>query len=104
MDTTSTNIKTVAVIGTGVIGAPYVALFLAKGFKVITAPTKVDGASKLRAAVSEAWPALQRFGLADNASQSNLEIVDDVFKHLHRVDLVQEVRPGLVICGSHRIG
>lgn len=87
----TTQIKTVAVIGTGVIGASYTALFLAKGLKVIASPSKENGAEKLKAAVAKAWPVLESMGLAEGASQSNLEFVDDVMNHLDRVDLVQEV-------------
>lgn len=88
----SSNFKTVAIIGTGVIGSSYVALFLAKGWKVITSPTKADGKVKLQEAVAAAWPLLERLGLADGASQANLEFVEDIFQHLGQVDLVQEVR------------
>ncbi|KAH8668973.1 hypothetical protein BX600DRAFT_461055 [Xylariales sp. PMI_506] len=89
----STEIRTVAVVGTGVIGASYVALFLAKGLKVIVSPTKENGAANLEAAVAKAWPVLEQFGLAEGASQTNLEFVDDVFKHLDKVDLIQENGP-----------
>jgi 3-hydroxyacyl-CoA dehydrogenase len=85
------EIKTVVVIGTGVIGASYTALFLSKGLKVIVSPSKENGAEKLKEAVAKAWPVLEKIGLAEGASQSNLEFVDDVMKHLDRADFVQEV-------------
>lgn len=89
----NTNIKTVAVIGTGVIGSSYAALFLAKGCKVIASPSKDNGREKLKEAVANAWPTLEKMGLAEGASQSHLEFVDDVMNNLDRVDFVQENGP-----------
>lgn len=88
----ASEIKTVAVIGTGVIGASYAALFLAHGLTVIVSPSKAGGKELLKAAVAKTWPTLEKMGLVKaNASQENLEFVDDLFKHFDRIDFVQEV-------------
>lgn len=60
----SKQIKRVAVIGTGVIGASWTALFLAKGLDVVATDIAPDAEARLRQYVDNAWPALEKFGLA----------------------------------------
>ena len=62
----------IGVVGTGVIGASWAALFLANGFDV-AATDPADGAeTRLRALVDRFWPALERIGLAEGASREGL--------------------------------
>ena len=65
-------IRRVAIIGTGVIGASWAALFLAKGLEVVATDVAPDAETALRRFVENAWPALERLGLAPGASQSHL--------------------------------
>ena len=51
-------IRHVAIIGTGVIGASWTALFLAKGLDVIATDIAPDAEVSLRRFVKAAWPAL----------------------------------------------
>jgi 3-hydroxyacyl-CoA dehydrogenase, NAD binding domain len=62
----------VAIIGTGVIGASWTALFLAKGLKVAATDVAPNAEAALKEFVKVAWPALERLGLAPGASQSNV--------------------------------
>ena len=62
-------IRRVAIIGTGVIGASWAALFLAKGLDVVATDIAPGAEAPLRRFVEQAWPALTRLGLAPNASQ-----------------------------------
>lgn len=55
----SKQIKRVAVIGTGVIGASWTALFLAKGLDVVATDIAPDAEARLRQYVDNAWPALE---------------------------------------------
>ena len=87
----STSIQTVGVIGTGVIGASWTALFLAKGLHVIVSDPAPGAEKKLAAYLEKEWPVLERLGLASNASLSNYEFVSDIDSHLESVDFVQEV-------------
>ena len=57
-------IRRVAIIGTGVIGASWTALFLAKGLEVVATDVAPDAETALRRFVEAAWPALKRLGLA----------------------------------------
>src|SRR6202007_2909465 len=83
----------VAVIGTGVIGASWTALFLAKGLEGVATDIAPNAEASLRAFVKAAWPALQRLGLAPGASQSHLSFTPDLPTALRTADFVQENGP-----------
>lgn len=85
------EIKTVGVIGTGVIGASWAALFLANGLKVITTDPAPGARDRFIQFLDDAWPAMEKIGLKAGASKTNYEFVDDIFPHLSEVDFVQEV-------------
>jgi 3-hydroxyacyl-CoA dehydrogenase len=53
------SINRVAIIGTGVIGASWSALFLAKGLEVVATDVALGAEAALRRFIEEAWPALQ---------------------------------------------
>ena len=86
-------IRRIAIIGTGVIGASWSALFLAKGLEVIATDIAPDAETALRRFVKTAWPALERLGLAPGASQSHLTFNRDLPTAVAGADLVQENGP-----------
>jgi 3-hydroxyacyl-CoA dehydrogenase len=86
-------INRVAIIGTGVIGASWAALFLAKGLEVVATDVAPNAEASLRRFVEEAWPALKRLGLAPGASQANLKFTPDLPTALRDADFVQENGP-----------
>jgi|RhiMetdeSRZDD1v2_1073273.scaffolds.fasta_scaffold607595_2 3-hydroxyacyl-CoA dehydrogenase len=86
-------IRRVAIIGTGVIGASWTSLFLAKGLEVIATDIAPDAESSLRRFVKAAWPALERMGLAPGASQSRLTFTADMPAAVRSADFVQENGP-----------
>ena len=86
-------IRRVAIIGTGVIGASWSALFLAKGLEVVATDVAPDAEAALKRFVAAAWPALQRLGLASGASQNNVTFTAALANALKDVDLVQENGP-----------
>ncbi len=90
---TERPIRRIAVIGTGVIGASWTALFLAKGLDVVATDIAPDAEASLRRFVDMAWPALKRLGLAPNASQSRLTFTADFLTAVNGADLVQENGP-----------
>jgi 3-hydroxyacyl-CoA dehydrogenase len=83
----------IAIIGTGVIGASWTSLFLAKGLHVVATDIAPNAEASLRKFVETAWPALERLGLSAGASQSNLEFTADLAQAVAGVDLVQENGP-----------
>ncbi len=89
----TTQIERVAVIGTGVIGASWTALFLAKGLSVTATDVAPGAEGRLRQYVHEAWPALESLGLAPGASRSNLQFTVDLAQAVGGAELVQENGP-----------
>src|ERR1700736_2692592 len=86
-------IRKIAIIGTGVIGASWTALFLAKGLQVVATDVAPNAEAALRKFVETAWPALERLGLSPGASQSNLKFTAALAQAVDGVDLVQENGP-----------
>jgi 3-hydroxyacyl-CoA dehydrogenase len=86
-------IRRVAIIGTGVIGASWTALFLAKGLDVIATDIAPNAEASLKRFVEAAWPALKRLGLAPGASLSRLSFTADLVAAVKGADLVQENGP-----------
>src|ERR1700744_2300752 len=89
----SRPIRRIAMIGTGVIGASWTSLFLAKGLQVVATDVAPNAEAGLRKFVATAWPALQRLGLSPGASQSNLKFTAALAQAVDGVDLVQENGP-----------
>jgi 3-hydroxyacyl-CoA dehydrogenase len=86
-------IRSIAIIGTGVIGASWTSLFLAKGLEVTATDVAPNAEAALRRFVDAAWPALKRLGLAPGASQSNLKFTAALAEAVKGADLVQENGP-----------
>jgi 3-hydroxyacyl-CoA dehydrogenase len=86
-------IRRIAIIGTGVIGASWTALFLAKGLQVVATDVAPSAEDALRTFVEAAWPALKRLGLSPGASQSNLSFTPALAQAVANADLVQENGP-----------
>ena len=86
-------IRRIGIIGTGVIGASWTALFLAKGLQVVATDVAPNAEAALRTFVETAWPALKRLGLSPGASQSNLWFTPALAQAVANADLVQENGP-----------
>jgi len=83
----------VAVIGTGVIGAGWAALCLARGLDVVAFDPAPGAAQRLRQAIDAAWPALTRLGLDQGADRSRLRFATSVADAVHEAQFVQESGP-----------
>lgn len=82
-----------AVIGTGVIGAGWAALFLARGHDVAAWDPAVGAEAGLRGDVEAMWPVLTRLGLADGASPDRLTFAASVADAVGDAYFVQESGP-----------
>ena len=87
------DINRIAIIGTGVIGASWAALFLARGLDVVATDIAPDAEPKLRAFVDAAWPALEQFGITPGASRSRLRFTASLDEAVTGSDFVQENGP-----------
>src|SRR6267154_1573460 len=90
---TAKPIRRVTIIGTGVIGASWAGLYLAKGLEVVATDIAPNAEAALKRFVDAAWPALKRLGLAPGASQSNLSFTPKIEAAVSGADLVQENGP-----------
>jgi 3-hydroxyacyl-CoA dehydrogenase len=86
-------VRRVTIIGTGVIGASWAALYLAKGLEVVATDIAPNAEAALKQFVEAAWPALKRLGLAPGASQSKLSFTPKIEAAVSGADLVQENGP-----------
>jgi len=86
-------IRRVAIIGTGVIGASWTALFLSKGLDVTATDVAPGAEARLRGFVDQCWPALEELGLAPGASRDRLAFEPQMEDAVSGADLVQENGP-----------
>ena len=87
------SIRRIAIVGTGVIGASWAALFLAHGLEVIATDPAPNAEENLREYVDNAWAALEQLGLSPGASKKRLSFTTKLSDALEGVDLVQENGP-----------
>jgi 3-hydroxyacyl-CoA dehydrogenase len=86
-------IRRIAIVGTGVIGASWAALFLAHGLEVIATDPAPNAEENLREYIDNAWPALEQLGLSSGASKKRLSFTPKLSDALQGADLVQENGP-----------
>jgi len=91
--TDEATVSRVAVVATGVIGASWAALFLARGLDVSATDPGPDAERRLRDAVEAHWPILEKLGLADGASPARLTFTADAAEAVSGVDFIQENGP-----------
>ncbi len=83
----------VAVLGAGVIGASWTALFLAHGLHVDVFEPAPDGESSVRDYIREAWPTLQALGVAERGDPEALTFHNDAGHAVKAAQFVQENVP-----------
>jgi carnitine 3-dehydrogenase len=87
---TTSTIRTVAVVGTGVIGASWAAHFLANGLDVVATDPAPGAEERLRTDVAAHWPVLQPVA---GASPDRLTFTPDPAAAAAEADFVQENGP-----------
>lgn len=87
------TVTKVALVGTGVIGASWATLFLAKGLDVVATDTAPDAEGKLTAIVARQWAAMETLGLSPGASQSRLTFTASLEEAVRDADFIQESGP-----------
>jgi carnitine 3-dehydrogenase len=84
------GVRRVAVVSTGVIGASWAALFLARGLDVVATDPAPGAEERLRADVAAHWPVLDA---VTGASPDRLVFTVDVAEAVADADFVQENGP-----------
>ncbi|MEE8274863.1 MAG: 3-hydroxyacyl-CoA dehydrogenase NAD-binding domain-containing protein, partial [Alphaproteobacteria bacterium] len=87
------DVRRVAIVGAGVIGSGWAAHFLARGLDVVASDPHPEAQARLASAVDNAWPALERIGLAEGADRARLVFVAELEDAVADVDFVQESAP-----------
>ncbi len=86
-------VRRIACVGAGTIGAGWAAVFLARGMDVVFSDPGADAEPKARAIVDQAWPLLERRGLANGASRRRLRFAATVAEAVENAEFVQESAP-----------
>ena len=89
----SAAVERVAVVGTGVIGASWAALFLARGLDVNAWDPAPGAEAALRRAVAAHWPALEAMRPAPGASPDRLRVCATAEEAVVQAGFVQENGP-----------
>jgi 3-hydroxyacyl-CoA dehydrogenase len=89
----NTQIRKVAIVGTGLIGASWAAQYLASGLDVIATDPAPNAEANLRKGVDEAWKLLTVMGLASGASLDRLSFNANMKEAVSKADFVQESVP-----------
>ena len=82
----------IGVLGGGLIGMSWAALFLAHGRDVTIVDSRVDAKAEMARFLGEAWGHLQALGLAEGSSPGNYVVTPDL-EMLEQADYVQENLP-----------
>jgi 3-hydroxyacyl-CoA dehydrogenase len=87
------DIRRVAVVATGVIGASWATCFLARGLDVTATDPAPGAEAALRLTVAAQWPAMERMGLAPGASPDRLRFEAAPEAAVAEAQFVQENGP-----------
>ena len=83
----------VAVLGGGVIGASWTALFLAAGLRVDVYDPVDNAEQSIRDYVAKAWPTLEQLGMTDNGNTGNLFFHNSAVDAVKKAQFIQENVP-----------
>ena len=86
-------VKSIGIVGTGTIGASWAAYFLAQGFKVKAWDPANTWKVKLENFIESAWTDLEKLGVSEMATPSNLTLCDELGSVTEGVDFIQENAP-----------
>jgi len=86
-------VRRIAIVGTGVIGASWAALYLARGFDVVATDPGPKAEANLRKYINEAWSDLTAIGLSPGASRDRLIFASSLAGAVAGADLIQENGP-----------
>ncbi len=87
------RVTRVGVVGTGVIGAGWAAHYLGQGKDVLAYDPAPNAERSLRRAIDRAWPAIERLGMAADASRDRLTFADSAAEVASGAQIIQESAP-----------
>lgn len=93
MNTTDGDVRRVAVIGAGTIGASWAAYFLSRGLEVTVSDPSPGAPDLVGRMIASAWPVLQRLGALPGARSDNWRFESDPVRAVDGAEFVQESAP-----------
>ena len=87
------KIKKITVVGTGVIGAGWIARFLSHGYQVTAFDPAPGAEEKVREGLIALWPTLVKNNLADAEAMKNFTFENNLEKAVADADFIQENVP-----------
>lgn len=87
------DVKTVGILGTGVIGGGWALHFLRHGLDVVIFDPGKGAEAAMEKMVADTWPTLEKLGLKNSASQNNLKFVDSMADMAAAAQVIQENIP-----------
>src|SRR5215207_3600538 len=91
--TQPTEVRRVAVLGAGTIGASWTAWFLARGMSVAVWDPRPEAEAYVRRYIAEAWPAMARIGMVADASPDAWRFVASPEDAVADAEFTQENAP-----------
>ncbi len=88
-----TEVRRVALLGTGTIGASWAAHFLSRGLQVTAWDPAPDFELKARAFIGRAWPAIEALGIPAAADPERISFVADPVACVAEAQFIQESAP-----------
>jgi len=88
-----TDYKHTAVLGAGVIGASWAALFLASGRSVAVFDSSPQAESSVNAYIEKSWPVLEQLGMTTNGNPNNLSFHKQAVAAVADASFIQESVP-----------
>jgi 3-hydroxyacyl-CoA dehydrogenase len=89
----NTEIRNVAIVGAGLMGASWAALYLARGLNVVATDPAPNAEANLLRYIDAAWKDLTALGISPNGSRDHLRFTPDLKEAVADADLVQENGP-----------
>ena len=87
------DVKTIACVGVGTIGAGWAAFYLSRGFDVIASDPGPGAEENLRKIVDDAWPVVMRLNPNESASRKRLHFTSNLEEAISDADFIQESAP-----------
>jgi len=87
------EVRTVAVVGSGVIGIGWILHYLRMGLKVRAYDPAPSARTRISEMVAMSWPIMEELGLRAEASMENLVITESLEEVVATADVVQEAAP-----------
>jgi len=87
------QVRRIAIVGTGSIGASWAAFYLARGFDVIATDPDARAEAALRHYIDTAWQALKVLGISPKGSPEHLCFNSDPTEAVADADFIQESGP-----------